>query len=405
MLKQTKLLVMMMTLFVSLTFTQTDKSIKWWDVGSNQFKVLPIPFIPMDSTIAGAVATPVAGRGNIFIGLGRKMYAKWVDGTVTEIGGGGGINAMTKQAIVDSLNKPGTNWLDNNTWSFKTTSINQPSIIVNNPGAGHEAIRLTRHMFGSPSFVSGEQSITFAKDTVPIITSEARLGSLRFRKEPADSGAHFTFMSKLPNNLFDPPVWVWENVPLFTIHPSGYWEMWKRPFEVTARKMTFNLPATMTANRSINWADASGTPAVSATSPLVLSTSTGNLSLSTVGVAFGGTGTTSLTVNGLVVGNGTNPVNVITAGAANTFLQSNGSAWSARQIYYTAVIPASTDEVDVSITGLSATSVVYASWGKAVTSPPLGSLYVVSTGANTCKIRCNTDELNDHNIVVTVVSW
>lgn len=180
--------------------------------------------------------------------------------------------------------------------------------------------------------------------------------------------------------------------------------MWKRPNGVTARKITIQL-GTLTANRTVTYGDGSGTHVVAATSPLSVDAGTGNISLGTVAVTLGGTGSTSLTSNALLVGNGTSAVNTISPGSANTVLQSNGTAWSAKQIYYTGTINSTNDEVDVNITGLSASSVVYANWGKSVTGVPLGVLYVVSTGTNTCKIRSNSDEQYNHNIVVTVVSW
>lgn len=395
--------LILMILSVSLLFGQTDRSIKWWDVGSNQFKVQPIPFLPMDSVTAASVGTPVAGKGNVFIGLDRKMYAKWVDGTVTEIGGGSAGGVMTKQQIVDTLNRIGTNWLANNTWSFKLNSNNEAPILLNNPGSG-EALRLTKHMYGAPSFVTCDQSITFYKDTTITAFRENLLGSIKFRKESTDSGAYFIFNSKAPYYISDPPEWTYDNVPIFTITPGGTWEVWSRPYSVTPRKMSFVL-GSLSANRTITWGDNSGVPAVVATSPLAIATN-GTVSLSgAVSVSNGGTGKTSLTANSLLAGNGTSPINEIAAGTANTMLQSNGTVWSAKQLYYAATLSASTDEVDVSITGLSATSVVYASWGKNVTSVPLGSLYVVSTGTGTCKIRSSVDEQNNHNIVVTVVSW
>lgn len=65
----------------------------------------------------------------------------------------------------------------------------------------------------------------------------------------------------------------------------------------------------LSGNRSIAFPTASGTFAVSATSPLSLSATTGALTLSTVPVASGGTGATTLT--GLLQGNGTSAVTAI----------------------------------------------------------------------------------------------
>lgn len=387
---------------ISLAFTQpVDKSIKWYDVGSQQFKVQPIPFIPMDSTLNANVTTPTAGKGNIFLGLDRKMYAKWVDGVITEIGGGGA--TMTKQQIVDKLNESGTNWFVDNLFSIKHNSNQKPAILLNNESS-KEALRLTKYMYGAPSFVSGDQSITFYKDTAGVTPTENLLGSLRFRKETTDSGMYLIYTAKVPEYVVDPPSWGYGNLPVLTMFPYGGYEMWKRPNGVTARKITIQL-GTLTANRTVTYGDGSGTHVVAATSPLSVDAGTGNISLGTVAVTLGGTGSTSLTSNALLVGNGTSAVNTISPGSANTVLQSNGTAWSAKQIYYTGTINSTNDEVDVNITGLSASSVVYANWGKSVTGVPLGVLYVVSTGTNTCKIRSNSDEQYNHNIVVTVVSW
>lgn len=79
---------------------------------------------------------------------------------------------------------------------------------------------------------------------------------------------------------------------------------------------TFTV-ADFTADRTLVFPDNSGTFVVAATAPLSISAS-GVVSLTTpVTVPFGGTGNTSFTMNGVVLGNGTNALTVTAAGSAN----------------------------------------------------------------------------------------
>lgn len=69
-------------------------------------------------------------------------------------------------------------------------------------------------------------------------------------------------------------------------------------------------PASVTANRTVTFPDA-------------------NVDFSTgLGVAQGGTGTTSLTANNVLLGNGTSAVQVVAPGASGNLLTSNGTTWT-----------------------------------------------------------------------------
>jgi len=47
----------------------------------------------------------------------------------------------------------------------------------------------------------------------------------------------------------------------------------------------------------------------------------------TIGVAYGGTGATSLTANNVILGNGTSAVQVVAPGSSGNVLTSNGTTW------------------------------------------------------------------------------
>jgi len=71
----------------------------------------------------------------------------------------------------------------------------------------------------------------------------------------------------------------------------------------------------------------SGVSSLAATTPVTVSASEGDITvaLSTVPVASGGTGATTLTANGVLVGNGTSAVAVTAAGTSGQVLTPNGS--------------------------------------------------------------------------------
>ena len=72
-------------------------------------------------------------------------------------------------------------------------------------------------------------------------------------------------------------------------------------------------PASVTANRTITLPDADGTMLTSGT---------------TVTVAQGGTGATTLTANNVILGNGTSAVQLVAPGASGNLLTSNGTTWA-----------------------------------------------------------------------------
>ena len=55
---------------------------------------------------------------------------------------------------------------------------------------------------------------------------------------------------------------------------------------------------------------------------------TGTWSANAVGAAYGGTGTTSLTANNVILGNGTSAVNFVAPGTTGNILTSNGTTWT-----------------------------------------------------------------------------
>ena len=83
----------------------------------------------------------------------------------------------------------------------------------------------------------------------------------------------------------------------------------------------------LTAARTYTLPDATGTFAVSASAPLSLNTTTGNLTLGTVGVANGGTGLTGTPTNGqLPIGNGSGyTLATLTAGSGVSVTNAAGS--------------------------------------------------------------------------------
>jgi trimeric autotransporter adhesin len=144
---------------------------------------------------------------------------------------------------------------------------------------------------------------------------------------------------------------------------------------------------------------------------------------STLAVGSGGTGATSLTVNNVVLGNGTSPVQLVAPGTTGNVLTSNGTTWAstapAAQTYPGAGIAVSTGSAwTTSLTAPSGTIVgttdtqtltnktftgytetVYALSGTAI-DPANGTIQTKTLGANTTF----TESLADGQSVVLMIN-
>ena len=114
-----------------------------------------------------------------------------------------------------------------------------------------------------------------------------------------------------------------------------YWasSMWKRlmsPVEISAENLTGTTLNTTIVNSSLT---------------SVGTISSGIWNGSTINVNKGGTGSTSLPANQLLVGNGTNGILSIAPGASGNVLTSNGTSWSSSS-------PSSTFSSDITVNGL-----------------------------------------------------
>ena len=144
---------------------------------------------------------------------------------------------------------------------------------------------------------------------------------------------------------------------------------------------------------------------------------------STLAVGSGGTGATSLTVNNVILGNGTSPVQVVAPGSSGNVLTSNGTTWAstapAAQTYPGAGIAVSTGSAwTTSLTAPSGTIVgttdtqtltnktftgytetVYALSGTAI-DPANGTIQTKTLGANTTF----TESLADGQSVILMLN-
>jgi hypothetical protein len=91
-----------------------------------------------------------------------------------------------------------------------------------------------------------------------------------------------------------------------------------------------------------SWAAAPVTGVSTATSPLSISGTA--ISLTTVPVASGGTGATSLASNNVLLGNGTSALQVVAPGASGNVLTSNGTTWSSTAPATPATVRLNSDE-------------------------------------------------------------
>lgn len=97
----------------------------------------------------------------------------------------------------------------------------------------------------------------------------------------------------------------------------------------------------------------------------------------TLPVANGGTGATSLTVNNVILGNGTSPVQVVAPGSSGNVLTSNGTTWQstapAAQTYPGAGIPNSTGSAWGTSYSTTGTGDVVLSTSPTLVTPALGT--------------------------------
>lgn len=97
----------------------------------------------------------------------------------------------------------------------------------------------------------------------------------------------------------------------------------------------------------------------------------------TLPIANGGTGATSLTVNNVILGNGTSPVQVVAPGTSGNVLTSNGTTWAstapAAQTYPNAGIPNSTGSAWGTSYSTTGTGDVVLSTSPTLVTPALGT--------------------------------
>ena len=131
-------------------------------------------------------------------------------------------------------------------------------------------------------------------------------------------------------------------------------------------------------------------------------TSSGTITLAgTLAVANGGTGTTSLTANNVVLGNGTSAVQVVAPGTSGNVLTSNGTTWQST------ALPGGFPEPTVISTNTAATSgqfLVVDTAGITITlpaSPSAGDYVVVKDGTGAAATSSFTVARNGSNIAAS----
>lgn len=86
--------------------------------------------------------------------------------------------------------------------------------------------------------------------------------------------------------------------------------------------VALQAPTTVSASYTLTMPAATGS-----TGQTMTTDGSGNLSFATLGVAGGGTGATSLTLNNVILGNGTSAVQFVAPGSSGNILTSNGTTW------------------------------------------------------------------------------
>ena len=136
------------------------------------------------------------------------------------------------------------------------------------------------------------------------------------------------------------------------------------------------------AAQTISYNSIGASPLAGSTSLTTLGTiGTGTWQASTIGVAYGGTGSTTLTANNVLLGNGTSALQVVAPGTSGNVLTSNGTTWvsTAASSSNPTITPTVTNTTYY-ITGTPNTS---GSLATAYISSTNGVSYNASTGALT----------------------
>jgi hypothetical protein len=146
----------------------------------------------------------------------------------------------------------------------------------------------------------------------------------------------------------------------------------------SASGTTYNGSAAQTISyNSIGASPLAGSSSLTTTGTIT----SGTWQASTIGVAYGGTGSTSLTANNVLLGNGTSALQVVAPGTSGNVLTSNGTTWvSAAATGGGATISPTTSNTTYYITGTPNTS---GSLSTAYISSTNGVSYNASTGALT----------------------
>jgi len=343
------LILILVVLSCSLATAQVDKAVKWWDTGANQFKVAPIPFIPMDSATA-APATPTVGKAQLYWGLGHKLWLKWCDGTSSELSqSGAGITSLNSLTGSSQTFATGTTGTDFSISSATTThTFNIPSASATARGL---VTNTTQTFAGVKTF--NDNIILTSTKGIQIKNSSSTMGIYN-----TNSSGYLDFITDPDGS---PSTW-------FSLRPTGLYIIGMIPFSNASYDV---------GSSSYKFRDGYFSGNI-----------VGSWNGSAIGTAKGGTSLTSAGSLGAVLTNTT------------------GSDWTATVPYYNGTLKAAGDTAFVAITGIDGSSHAYASWGNVgATNVPLGALYIKEIGTNYIRIRSNSDEQVDLPIVVTVTGW
>jgi len=463
--KKLILTILMLVFITSSAFSQDSVSIKYWDgtvTGSNQFKVKDIPFLRMDS-LTIAPGSPKLTDAFFYTGLGKKVWVKWSDASATEFATSasigiyslGGLNASAQTFAIGTagtapafssvtsthtLNIPMASTASVTAGLLSKTDYDIFNAKANSALSNLSAVAINAALIPNASGTIDLGSATYPYRNIHLPVSTASIGIIYSGNDRyihnygssnffAGVNAGNMTMTGINNTV----VGVSAFVSNISGHNCSVFGKFALQSNTTGIMNTALGAGALLSNTTGSYNSGLNEGALYKNTTGSNNTSAGFEALYMLegayndNTAFGyragkfqADGITALITpsNSLYIGSrakglNNSDVNSIVIGfdatgaGANSVVLGNSSITKTvlRGVFFTSAIVAATDEVDVAITGLSASSVVSASWGKNVTGVPLGTLYVVSTGLNTCKIRSNCDELYAHNIVIIVHVW